>query len=65
MQLRFRYEPGDLVLVDNRRVLHGRTAYDAEVGERWLQGCYGEREELMSRLRILARKRRFRDSGAT
>ena len=63
LQMRFDYRPGDLVMFDNRRVLHGREAYENSPdksggGERWLQGCYGEREELLSRLRILARQRR-------
>ena len=31
--------PGDLVVFDNRRVLHGRTAYSAGAG-RHLRGCY-------------------------
>ncbi len=57
LRMSFDYRPGDLVAMDNRRVLHGREAYDPEAGERWLQGCYGEREELFSRLRILARRR--------
>ena len=60
-QMRFDYHPGDLVGMDNRRVLHGRAAYDPAAGERWLQGCYVEREELDSRLRILARRRRERE----
>ena len=51
------YRPGDLIAMDNRRLLHGREAYDQGAGERWLQGCYGEREEMYSRLRILARQR--------
>jgi gamma-butyrobetaine dioxygenase len=50
------YRPGDLIAMDNRRLLHGQDAYDQGAGERWLQGCYGEREELYSRLRILARR---------
>jgi len=58
LQMRFDYLAGDLVVMDNRRVLHGREAYDPRAGARWLQGCYGEREELLSRLRILARRRR-------
>lgn len=58
LQMRFSYRPGDLVAIDNRRVLHGREAHDPDSGERWLQGCYSEREELLSRLRILARQRR-------
>ncbi len=58
LQLVFDYRPGDLIAMDNRRLLHGREAYDAAAGERWLQGCYGECEELQSRLRVLARRRR-------
>ena len=58
----FAYRPGDLVGFDNRRILHGREAFDAGGGARWLQGCYGEREELHSRLRLLARNRRLQSA---
>ncbi len=64
LQMRFAYRPGDLVAMDNRRLLHGREAYEQTDGERWLQGCYGEREELLSRLRILARRRRAEATAA-
>lgn len=57
-QQRFDYVPGDLICMDNRRLLHGRTAYEPGMGHRWLQGCYSERDELNSRLRILARQGR-------
>lgn len=53
-QIRFRLGPGDLISFDNRRVLHGRGAFD-QVGRRLLRGCYTERDELRSRLRMLAR----------
>lgn len=33
-------EPGDALVMDNRRVLHGRTAFDPTGGRRHLQGCY-------------------------
>ena len=59
-QLRFTYRPGDLVLFDNRRLLHGRTAFDPTAGERWLQGIYLERDELYSRIRVLRRQSRQR-----
>jgi alpha-ketoglutarate-dependent taurine dioxygenase len=36
-QLRFRLEPGDFVIYDNHRMLHGRTAFK---GARWLRGVY-------------------------
>lgn len=56
--VRLRLKVGDLLAFDNRRILHGRTAYDPSSGERWLRGCYVDREELHSRLRIMARERR-------
>ncbi|MDX1433774.1 MAG: TauD/TfdA family dioxygenase [Gammaproteobacteria bacterium] len=57
-RMTFDYRPGDLVVFDNRRVLHGREAFDQSGGARWLQGCYLERDELRSRWRVLARARR-------
>jgi gamma-butyrobetaine dioxygenase len=55
-QVRFRLEPGDLVIVDNRRVMHGRTPYAAGVGERHLQGCYADIDGLRSTLAVLSRE---------
>ncbi|MEM8553261.1 MAG: TauD/TfdA family dioxygenase [Pseudomonadota bacterium] len=49
---------GDLILFDNRRMLHGRDSFDPQSGTRRLQGCYLDRDEILSRLRILARNRR-------
>ncbi len=54
-QLRLAMQPGELYLVDNRRVLHGRTAFAAG-GARHLQSCYIERDELLSRLAVLERE---------
>lgn len=59
---RYAFKPGDLVAFDNRRVLHGRDAFDPRSGERELEGCYLDRDELHSRLRILARRRRSREA---
>jgi gamma-butyrobetaine hydroxylase len=53
-QVRLAMGPGDLYMVDNRRVLHGRTGFSA-AGARHLQSCYIERDELMSRLAVLSR----------
>ena len=53
VQYRFTLEPGDVLLFDNRRVLHGRTAYAG--GARWLQGCYADMDALLGRLRVLER----------
>ena len=48
-----RLEAGDLFIVDNRRVLHGRTAYDPTGGTRHLQGCYADIDGLHSTIRVL------------
>ncbi|ERL52627.1 TauD/TfdA family dioxygenase [Halomonas huangheensis] len=56
--LRFTYAPGDLVIFDNRRLLHARDAFSGDSGHRWLQGCYLERDEIRSRYRIVQRRRR-------
>lgn len=46
---------GEMAVFDNRRVLHGRAAFDPSTGRRHLHGCYVDRGELESRLRVLAR----------
>lgn len=55
LQVRFKLGAGDLFIVDNLRVLHGRTGYAATGGERHLQGCYADRDGLRSRLAVLSR----------
>ena len=46
----FRLESGDIFCFNNRRVLHGRTAFDPNSGNRHLQGYYLERDEILGRL---------------
>ena len=58
--IRFTYAPGDLVIFDNRRLLHARDAFEGSRGHRWLQGCYMERDEIRSRYRMIQRARRQR-----
>ncbi|MBZ9568031.1 MULTISPECIES: TauD/TfdA family dioxygenase [Modicisalibacter] len=62
--MRFTYRPGDLVIFDNRRLLHARDAFAGDSGQRWLQGCYLERDEVRSRLRMLHRAERQRRAAA-
>ena len=50
-----RLRAGDMWVFDNRRVLHSRTEFDPSSGKRHLQGCYVDRDELMSRIRVLER----------
>lgn len=42
--------PGDAIVFDNRRVLHGRTGFDCQSG-RHLQGCYVDIDALDSHAR--------------
>ena len=60
---KFKLQAGDMMCFDNRRVLHGRTSFDPNSGGRWLRGCYMEREELWSGLRMSARRRRIAALG--
>lgn len=39
-------DPGDLFIFHNRRVLHGRSAYDSTNSKRFLQGCYMDWDEI-------------------
>lgn len=62
-QLVFTYRAGDLVAFDNRRLLHGRRAYDAGGGERHMEGAYADRDDLHSRIRTIRRKQRAAATG--
>jgi len=52
-QIEFKLKSGDIFCFDNRRILHGRTKFDANSGDRHLQGYYIEREEVISKLNHL------------
>jgi gamma-butyrobetaine dioxygenase len=52
-QIKFRLEPGDIFSFNNRRTLHGRTAFDPNSGHRHLQGYYIDRDEILGRLNFL------------
>ena len=47
MAIKFKLKPGQCFIVDNSRVLHARTAYYGS-GNRWLQGCYADKDGLLS-----------------
>jgi gamma-butyrobetaine dioxygenase len=49
-QLRTRLDAGDLVVFDNRRVLHARTSFSAA---RHLQGCYLTQDSVASRIALM------------
>jgi len=53
--IRYALAPGEMVMFDNRRILHGREAFDPTKGERHFRGFYIEHNEVNSRMRVLAR----------
>jgi len=57
-QIDFQLRAGDLVGFDNRRLVHGRHAFETGSGRRHLRGCYVDHDEVHSRLRVLERRRR-------
>lgn len=53
--VRYALRPGEMAVFDNRRVLHGRTAFDPTSGTRHYRGYYIEHNEIDSRIRVLSR----------
>ena len=56
----FKLMPGDLMMMDNYRLLHGRTSFDTNEGNRYLQGCYIDYDSTEGKLRHLKRKLKFK-----
>ncbi|WP_272008591.1 2-trimethylaminoethylphosphonate dioxygenase [Roseovarius sp. ZX-A-9] len=52
IQVTFKLAPGEAFIVDNTRVLHARRGYSG-AGTRWLQGCYADKDGLLSKLAVL------------
>ena len=55
-RIEFKLEQKDLIMMDNYRLLHGRTAYKTSEGDRFLQGCYIDYDSTEGKLRHLKRK---------
>ena len=55
-RIEFKLRPGDLLMMDNYRLLHGRTEYNANEGNRFLQGCYIDYDSTEGKLKHLKRK---------
>jgi gamma-butyrobetaine dioxygenase len=53
--LTFRLRPGDCLILDNTRILNGRTGFTG-AGQRHLQACWTDLDGLASRLAILERR---------
>ena len=55
-RIRVHLEPGDVMVFHNRRVLHGRSAFDPRGGRRELHGVYVDVDEWLSALRSIERR---------
>ncbi|NMM45476.1 DUF971 domain-containing protein [Rhodospirillaceae bacterium KN72] len=61
--MRFNIRAGECIVFDNHRIVHGRDAYVATSGERFLRGTYCDRGELRSTYRTLVSQRRFKSAA--
>lgn len=59
--MRFTLRAGECICFDNHRVVHGRAAYSATSGERYLRGTYTDRGELRGLYRAMVSRGRFAD----
>ncbi len=57
--IKFKLQPGDILVMDNYRTLHGRTAYNMNIGERHLQGCYIDHDSAESKFKLIKKKLKF------
>ena len=55
-EIRFLLAAGELLMMDNRRLLHGRTGFDPAEGVRHLQGCYIDIDGPRSLYRVVRRR---------
>lgn len=58
LTLKFKLGPGDAYIVDNHRILHGRTEIRLSTGNRHLRQCYLDRDTVSSRQKVLLRDMR-------
>jgi alpha-ketoglutarate-dependent taurine dioxygenase len=54
-QLKFKLADGQIVVFDNQRILHGRTAFSSARHARHLRGCYLTRDSVYSTASVLRR----------
>ncbi|AZO28826.1 TauD/TfdA family dioxygenase [Mesorhizobium sp. M1B.F.Ca.ET.045.04.1.1] len=55
-QFQHQLQPGEVLVFDNQRVLHGRTAFDPTLAIRHLRSCNLDRDGVHSAFRTLARR---------
>ena len=58
--MKFTLQATECIVFDNHRIVHGRAAYSATSGERYLRGTYTDRAEMRSTYRSLVAEGRFK-----
>ena len=58
--INFKMKSGECATFDNYRIVHGRKAYVAQGGDRYLRGTYTDRAEMRSNYRVLVSQGRFK-----
>lgn len=56
--LTFKLAPGDCMIMDNYRLLHGRKGFKLDTGMRHMRQCYMDRDTVGSKRKVLARQSR-------
>ena len=51
--VKFRLNTGDMMATNNLRVMHGRTSYNINSGDRHLQLSYMDYDDVLSRIRMI------------
>ena len=52
-QIEFKLGAGEMLVFNNQRLMHGRTAFDPSASKRHIRSCHVDLDEFYSRLRIL------------
>lgn len=58
--MRFLLKAGECITFDNHRIVHGREAYEAKSGDRYLRGTYTDRGEMRGYYRSMVSQGRFK-----
>jgi gamma-butyrobetaine dioxygenase len=58
--MKFLMKSGECMTFDNHRIVHGREAYTADTGDRYLRGTYTDRAEMHSTYRAMVSRGRFK-----
>ena len=58
--MKFSLQATECITFDNHRIVHGRAAYSATSGERYLRGTYTDRGELRGLYRAMVSEGRFK-----